>query len=246
MRRRRGIVGIEAAIVLIAFVIVAAALAFVALNMGLFTTQKSKEVMQRGLEEATSALEVDGSVIARAIDADTTTGSYNIVVDALAVPLKISPGREGIDLDPSKLTVRLLLPNGFYENVYCGYASGSAGEDFEAVLSNAPTGCEPYTTSPGPFVATDAYVYVINGDGDSVLELGEKGLLIIRLDSDTTATIDVDYLEPYDKIMIELRAVSGASLTLERVIPPTLPPLDSTSDATTGTTTYAVAPVDLG
>ncbi|MCE4604605.1 MAG: flagellin, partial [Aeropyrum sp.] len=46
--------GIEAAIVLIAFVIVAAALAFVALNMGLFTTQKSKEVMQRGLEEATS------------------------------------------------------------------------------------------------------------------------------------------------------------------------------------------------
>ncbi|GBF09192.1 flagellin [Aeropyrum pernix] len=45
MKGRKGIVGIEAAIVLIAFVIVAAALAFVALNMGLFTTQKSKEVM---------------------------------------------------------------------------------------------------------------------------------------------------------------------------------------------------------
>ena len=38
-RKKKGIVGIEAAIVLIAFVIVAAALAFVSLNMGLFTTQ---------------------------------------------------------------------------------------------------------------------------------------------------------------------------------------------------------------
>jgi len=42
---KKGIVGIEAAIVLIAFVIVAAALAFVAINMGMYTTQKSKEVM---------------------------------------------------------------------------------------------------------------------------------------------------------------------------------------------------------
>ncbi|MGC8679654.1 MAG: archaellin/type IV pilin N-terminal domain-containing protein, partial [Fervidicoccaceae archaeon] len=62
-RKKRGIVGIEAAIVLIAFVIVAAALAFVALNMGLFTTQKSKEVIGKGLGEASTALEVDGSVL---------------------------------------------------------------------------------------------------------------------------------------------------------------------------------------
>jgi archaeal flagellin FlaB len=38
----RGIIGIESAIVLIAFVIVAAALAFVVLNMGFSTTQKAK------------------------------------------------------------------------------------------------------------------------------------------------------------------------------------------------------------
>jgi len=62
-RSKKGIVGIEAAIVLIAFVIVAAALAFVVINMGMFTTQKSKEVMQQGLNEATTALEVDGMVL---------------------------------------------------------------------------------------------------------------------------------------------------------------------------------------
>ncbi|MFZ8790675.1 MAG: archaellin/type IV pilin N-terminal domain-containing protein [Thermosphaera aggregans] len=41
---KKGIVGIEAAIVLIAFVIVATALAFVVMNMGMYTIQKSKEV----------------------------------------------------------------------------------------------------------------------------------------------------------------------------------------------------------
>ena len=40
-RKRKGIVGIEAAIVMIAFVIVAAALAFVALNMGMTATQEA-------------------------------------------------------------------------------------------------------------------------------------------------------------------------------------------------------------
>ncbi|MEM3936184.1 MAG: archaellin/type IV pilin N-terminal domain-containing protein, partial [Ignisphaera sp.] len=66
MRTRllRGIVGIEAAIVLIAFVVVAAALAFVALNMGFYTTQRSKEVMAQGLAQASSSLEVDGTVLA--------------------------------------------------------------------------------------------------------------------------------------------------------------------------------------
>ncbi len=39
---QRGIIGLESAIVLIAFVIVAAALAFVVLNMGFSTTQKAK------------------------------------------------------------------------------------------------------------------------------------------------------------------------------------------------------------
>jgi flagellin FlaB len=61
----RGIVGIEAAIVLIAFVVVATALAFVVLNMGFYTTQRSKEVMGQGLAQASSALEIDGTVLAK-------------------------------------------------------------------------------------------------------------------------------------------------------------------------------------
>jgi len=45
LRKRKGIVGIEAAIVLIAFVVIAAALSYVVINMGFFATQKTKETI---------------------------------------------------------------------------------------------------------------------------------------------------------------------------------------------------------
>jgi len=50
--KHRGVVGIESAIVLIAFVIVAAALAFVVLNMGFATSQKAKTAIVATLGEA--------------------------------------------------------------------------------------------------------------------------------------------------------------------------------------------------
>ncbi|MCV0366716.1 MAG: flagellin, partial [Nitrosopumilus sp.] len=45
----RGVIGVESAIVMIAFVIVAAALAFVVLNMGFTTSQKAKTTIISGL-----------------------------------------------------------------------------------------------------------------------------------------------------------------------------------------------------
>jgi flagellin FlaB len=42
---KRGIVGIEAAIVLIAFVVIAAALAYVVINMGFFAAQRDSYPM---------------------------------------------------------------------------------------------------------------------------------------------------------------------------------------------------------
>ena len=204
MLRRKGIVGIEAAIVLIAFVIVAAALAFVALNMGLFTTQKSKEVMQRGLEEATSALEIDGSVIGQV---DAATGD----VDLVAVPLKVSPGREGVDMDPSKVNVRVIMPGGFYEDAYCGVVDGSTlnSTSLADIQAAGATVC-----GNGPEFS---FLVIFNGDGDNVLEFGEKGLMVLDLSIAGTS------LAPYDEFKVEIRTVQGASLTVERMVPATLP-----------------------
>lgn len=63
-RGEKGITGLETAIILIAFVVVASVFAYTALSAGLFSTQKSQEAVYSGLEEAQSTLEVKGSVIA--------------------------------------------------------------------------------------------------------------------------------------------------------------------------------------
>jgi len=100
---KKGIVGIEAAIVMIAFVIVAAALAFVVLNMGFFTTQQSRQVMQRGLGESSSALMVDGTVVAT-VDKDAAK------IDYIYVPIKLSTGQYVVDLTPGKSIVGYWSP----------------------------------------------------------------------------------------------------------------------------------------
>ena len=56
-RGQRGITGIETAIILIAFVIVASVFAYVVLSAGLFSTQKAKEAINAGLNEAKSTIE---------------------------------------------------------------------------------------------------------------------------------------------------------------------------------------------
>ena len=59
----RGFTGLEAAIVLIAFVVVAAVFSYVMLGAGFFTTQKSQEVVHTGVTQASSSLAPSGDVI---------------------------------------------------------------------------------------------------------------------------------------------------------------------------------------
>jgi len=64
-KNQQGITGIETAIILIAFVIVASVFAYVVLSAGLFSTQKAKEAIHSGLNEARSAIEVKGNIYGR-------------------------------------------------------------------------------------------------------------------------------------------------------------------------------------
>lgn len=59
---QQGITGIETAIILIAFVIVASVFAYVVLSAGLFSTQKAKEAIHSGLDEAKSTIEIKGNI----------------------------------------------------------------------------------------------------------------------------------------------------------------------------------------
>jgi archaeal flagellin FlaB len=58
----KGITGIETAIILIAFVIVASVFAYVVLTAGLFSTQKANQAVHAGLDEAQNSLEIKGNV----------------------------------------------------------------------------------------------------------------------------------------------------------------------------------------
>ena len=61
---QRGITGLETAIILIAFVVVASVFAFTVLSTGIFTSERSKETIFAGIEETKSTLEPSGSLVA--------------------------------------------------------------------------------------------------------------------------------------------------------------------------------------
>ena len=81
----RGITGLETAIILIAFVVVAAVFAYTVLSAGLFATQKSQEAVYSGLKEARSTLELRGGVIAtaNATGADGTIQQLSFIVSGI-------------------------------------------------------------------------------------------------------------------------------------------------------------------
>ena len=94
-REEKGITALETAIILIAFVVVAAVFAFTILSAGTYSTEKGKEAIYSGLEEVRSTLEIRGGVMAIA-DAEGVTET----VDSLVFNLAIVAGGEPVDFTP--------------------------------------------------------------------------------------------------------------------------------------------------
>ena len=70
-RDQRGITGLETAIILIAFVVVASVFAYTVLSAGVFSSEKGKEAIHAGLAQARGSMELVGSVKATSIAATT-------------------------------------------------------------------------------------------------------------------------------------------------------------------------------
>jgi len=196
-RNKRGIVGIEAAIVLIAFIIIAASLSYVVVNMGFFTTQKTKETMQSGLEESLSALQLDGVV--------TGKTEANSKIEYLIVPVKLSVGKAALDLKNESVIVSVYLPDATLMNVYKGVVSTS-DTDWNTLSNNLS------------LTGDDAKFAIYNGDNDTVLESTEKAFLVMRLDTTKDHTI-----ADYETVKIEVKTAVGAALTVVRTAPGGMP-----------------------
>ena len=203
---RRGMVGIEAAIILIAFVIVASAFSFMVINMGLTSTQRGKEAISTSLQEVLSPLQVDGSIMIK------TEGQ---TVVAIIIPLKVS----GVSYLPMgvnrtvvsfKLTGYGTVPSTAYPNIYSGVNKtlDPAKNSFDDILDS-------WGTMPSGR-SVDAWLFLEENNGDDAFDFFEKGYLIIKVNSslEITSRCTVD---------IEVRPERGAPLTVSFIVPANLP-----------------------
>ena len=193
LRNRRGVTGLETAIILVAFVITAAAFAFVILNMGFITSEKAQSVIASGMSEATSAIMTDNGVVANF--ANVSLGDQSdICLTKLTFYIKLSQGHTPIDIDDARLV---------------------------ATFTNERHHGELYNVNGSIMTMT-----CVNGDGDTLLEVGEKYRVDIDFTEipndgvDPTVVTRTDlYCHPYETFRVELRPSEGAVLSINREIP---------------------------
>jgi flagellin FlaB len=196
LRHEKGITGLETAIILIAFVVVAAVFAYTALSAGLFSTQKAQEAVYSGLQEAQSTLEMKGGVIATA-NITTAVDPVNACIGQLSFTVSNVLGGQAIDFsEPStsaggkvtstdnKVVINYLDQNQQQDNLY-------------------------WTVTK-----------VGNDDGDYLLETGEKFQVNVGGGAGNNLTDALGTnLGINQKFSIQILTPAGAVLTIERTTP---------------------------
>jgi len=220
----RGIIGVESAIVMIAFVIVAAALAFVVLNMGFATTQKAKTTIISSLGEASSSLEIAGKVTGigctqSSADISCTTTE---VLNVTSVPLKIAAGGDAINLGEGTAAVKYLSNTVEYTDIYECLLTGTSYKNLTLAFAaaNVDANCTAFgvtgNTNPVngtvPLVTRALIYWTVDTNSNSILDQGEHAILTVAYNS-------ADRPAVLDKLRIEILLPTGAPLTIERQVP---------------------------
>jgi len=102
VKNKKGFTGLEAAIVLIAFVTVAAIFSYVMLGAGFFTAQKGKQSVDTGVKQASSALELDGQYIYLKANKTGSDGD----VKEIYFYVTLTAGGTPVDLNNTVLAIR--------------------------------------------------------------------------------------------------------------------------------------------
>jgi flagellin FlaB len=199
-KHEKGITGLETAIILIAFIVVAAVFAYTALSAGLFSTQKAQEAVYAGLKEARSTLELKGSIIATA----ATTGA-NGTIKQISFVVSCVLGGESMDFTPPTASA---LNNGIADTT----------SKNRVVINYIDT----YQTVTNLFWT---YSALGTTNGNDILETGEK--FQITIGNNATAAgggnlIDAltTKLSSNKTFTLQLITSAGAVLIIERTTPP--------------------------
>ena len=189
---RKGILGVESAIILIAFVIVAAAFSFMVVNMGLFATQRGRDTISQGVQEASTPLMLDGSIMIKG----SSSGNVSVII----IPLK-TLGVKYVPMADETTVVSLRVENHTaYANIYTGINdTDPRGHSFDELASKYES-------------TTNAVLFIENSDGDDSMDAQEKGLLLISLQPSDAA-------RKRENVFIEIRPEKGAPLSIEFTVP---------------------------
>jgi len=200
----RGITALETAIILIAFVVVAAVFAFTVLSAGTFLTERSEEAAYAGLEEVRGSVERKGDVVAYKSTAYTTTEA----VGKVTFKVSLVAGGQAVDLTP---------PDGGTSTPVVHMAYRDANQEVDLNSTDAWTVTWP--------------VHQQSGDPDDILEENELALISVCLDGSTIdeggschadAGLDDAGNTPLgasQTFNIEVIPPSGAVLNIERTTP---------------------------
>jgi flagellin FlaB len=192
-KSKRAMMGLEAAIILIAFVIIAGTFSFMVINQGLFATERGKTVVQDSLRQTSTPLAVDGTIFVNASSAES--------INAIVIPLK-AYGVRYVAMGQEQTSVTLKVGKDAWPNIYDGVnATFSSGASFNDLVSDV--------TSSGK-----AKLFIQNTNGDDALDSDEKGYLVIRLSSAASARTH---------IIVEIRPEKSAPLTVDFYVPESLP-----------------------
>ena len=199
-----GITGLETAIVLIAFIVVAAVFAFTVLTTGLFTTEKAKQTAQAGVGETQSTLTLKGSVIATATTEDCP-GDEAICLKTISFKLGQAAGSDPVDLEPSRTLITYSDANNQEIGVY------------------ASDGDRPYT---------GASVMDAIEDADDAVNWGNRWLLGAGETVDSGEVVEftlnlldmVSGMEANREFHIEVIPAQGAVIPVVRITPLELKP----------------------
>ena len=159
-RKNAGLTGIETAIILIAFVIVAAVFSFAVLNTGFQSTQKAQDVMKAGMEQAASAMELDGGIII------SSEGGY---LKTMNFTVRISPGKNPVSFDPAFLSIAVTTP---------GYSRPNVYRNFTVIDDGCPLA--------GNSIRACAYK-ILDAGAQGFLEHGDRYLIVVRWNTTDTS-----------------------------------------------------------
>jgi len=192
-RNDEGFTGLEAAIVLIAFVVVAAVFSYVVLGAGFFTTQKAQETVYTGVAQATSNIQMIGQVYGISSGTAGQTGTF-AGINTFQFSIGLAPGSPTLDI--SKMKIAFSTP-------------GTA-----PVIYTADTTTTAFTPSTLPAASTLTFVSQKNGVGANVPSLISQDQVQISFKSAIVAKNTV--------VNMEIRPSVGAALPFSKTTPPAL------------------------